>query len=175
MEQALAEIVGALNRSLNMLCGFGFGYCLVNFITAASVAFLAYPLFLFEAKEERGEASVQRYMKGVARLTANWRSRRQFLGYLFRYSTVTGICAAALIDLQYGGENVKTAIFYGILGPYVLKDKIGAEYQSDLSSEYNQEMDKRLDEAKSKPADTYERQLAQIKKNLNEKGDDHEG
>ena len=47
--------------------------------------------------------------------------------YIVAYAILTGLLAAALTSLQFGDAiNIPTAIIYGTLGPFVLRDAVGA-------------------------------------------------
>jgi hypothetical protein len=140
-------------------------FWVLNFLISSIAAYISFPVFNILTRSPdllAGIENLDRERKKlgpvVRRFTARW-------------SFVTGIFAAALISLQFNGLNVASAIFYGALGPFVLKDEILKKgVQRNISGMVSEadESAARIPVEAMKP---YEKRLEEIKKELPQSGD----
>lgn len=115
----ISNLCNVIQNFLDTLCSCTFGHSLLNFFAALIIAFISFPIFIYEltTKEE-----FIGYIKFLSDL--KFKIKIYCMIYLIVYALVTGFLAAALIEFQFQGCNVPTAIFYGVIGPFILRKQL---------------------------------------------------
>ena len=82
--------------------------------------------------------------------------------FTLRYAAVTGLAAVALIGIQFRALNIPTAIIYGLLGPYVLKERLLAKRKDTIT----EELDKEVKTVAGEPQNEIKSELDWVRKDL---------
>jgi hypothetical protein len=87
-------------------------------------------------------------------------------GYIFAYSVLTGLLAAALISLLFSNQaSIPTAIIYGTLGPFVLRDTA----RSTLGRTAMTDLTRTVDVIQGSVKNDYKNEIANILKQKEQK------
>jgi len=110
-------------------------YYPINFLIASFVAFLSFKIVISNIK------STEELLKYVTRLSELGNSvKREILLFTINYAIVTGMIVAAIISIQFRNVNLDSAILYGFLGAYYIRDKFGAGLKVKVAGEINSEV-----------------------------------
>jgi hypothetical protein len=137
---------------LDKLSSFTSGYSLLNFLAALVMAFISFPIFIYQLTSKE---DLLDYITLLSKLKIKIKIYCTF--YLILYALVTGFLAAALIEFQFRSRNIPTAIIYGVLGPFIIRKQLLTIVKSGIGEGATQEI-----------ADTIEKLNKEIASQLND-------
>lgn len=127
MFESCIDFVTQVQNFFDQLLKFPFAYVLFNFAMASVVSFISFPIYIAEIK------NIFDLLNYLEKISTQKRSiRRNIYLFGFRYAIVTGFGATGLLYIQYHGPNFGTAIIYGLLGPYCIKERISTQLDVEL-------------------------------------------
>jgi len=117
--------LAAIEQIWSEVASHGVASAIASAIMASVVAGLAFYVFRIHGPEGTDMLTIARNVRSLQERYSN--NNRTILkdlrGFIIAYSSLTGLLAAALISLQFSDStSIPTAIIYGTLGPYILRD-----------------------------------------------------
>jgi hypothetical protein len=135
---------------------------IANTFVASAVAGLAFYVFRIHGPEGTDVLTVASNVRALQKRYDGGRTMLSYLrSYIIAYSLLTGLIAAALISLQFSnGVSIPTAIIYGTLGPFVLRDAARVTFGRTAATS----LDKIVDDIKKTTSQDYTKELNSIEK-----------
>jgi hypothetical protein len=134
----MLQPVGTLEKILHILTNLQYFfdklktlplvYWSANFLVALVVAYVSFPILIqrIRSREEWLE-----YIISTSDLEK--KVKRNMRLYTLHYAVVTAFASAALIAIQFKGISLATSIVYGLLGPYILRDKLSGALRRNVT------------------------------------------
>lgn len=160
----IGECASSYQVCLDKIAALGIVYYPLNFFVAFAVSFISFPIYL--SKITNREELIER----IARFSElDKRIRWAIRFFTLRYAAVTGLAAVALIGIQFRALSVSTAIIYGLLGPYVLRERLSAERKDKITEELDKEVEASAAQPQNEIKSELDRVRKDLKKTINEK------
>lgn len=132
-------------------------YYPVNFAVSFFVSIISFLFFLEKVSTSDDLLKFSRNIQEISQ-----KNKVYFIFYIFLYGTITGLLSTAIIKLQISKTSIPTAILYGVLGPYFLKETVTASFKSRSLRNTN----KAVDSIKEESEKEYETFIKNVKGEL---------
>lgn len=173
MSQTATALVNALKSFQNScysVSDLPIVYTTFNFIIATLVSYISFPIFMVKIKDM---VQLLNHMEKI--VSRKRRIHRHITYFTLRYAVITGFGATALIMMQIQGPNLPTAVICGFLGPYIMRERLTSELETNLGAtkpkvvaEANEEIKASKREREKKPDSDYASALEEEEKKVRE-------
>jgi hypothetical protein len=154
------ELFASIEQWWAEVTNYTVGSAIANTIVSSAVAGLAFYVFRIHGPEDTDVLTVASNVRALQKRYAGRTILSYLRSYIIAYSLLTGLIAAALISLQFNnGVSIPTAIIYGTLGPFVLRDAARMTMGRTAATS----LDKTVDDIKSTTHQDYMNELDSIR------------
>jgi hypothetical protein len=153
------EYFASIEHYWSEISKYAVASAITNTIMASAVAGLAFYVFRIHGPEGTDILTVASNVRALQKRYAGKTIFSYLRNYIIAYSLLTGLIAAALISLQFSNSvSIPTAIIYGTLGPFVLRDAARMTMGRTAATS----LDKTVDDIKTSTNQDYMKELDSI-------------
>ncbi len=136
-------------------------YYPVHFILSSFVSYFSFKVLL------PGVKTFDELLQHILTLSRQEEKIKQEIKkFTLQYAVVTGLASCAIIAFQFKGLSINSAIIYGVLGAYFLKDQMLRPISKEIVKEFNKQVASHIAETKTEIEQDYKSELDKISKDV---------
>jgi len=129
-DNQIVAAITSVNEAIEQTSSVGIIYYVVNFAIPFIVSFVTFPFHVANIKKE----SLIRTIILIQGLERDPFYKRTLRIFKVQSALITGLASCALISFQFRGVNIVWAIFFGLLGPFAVRDRLAASLERTVLS-----------------------------------------
>jgi len=162
----MLEYISSWQEFFDKISSFSILYYPLNFFLSFFVSYFSFKVLLPGIKTFD---QLLKHLLTIGKLEE--RIKRDIRNFTLEYALVTGLAASAIIAIQFRGLNFSSAIIYGILGAYFLKDHMILPLGKKIGEEIKRQVDSRITATKTEAQEDYKSELAKIEELFKDNGE----
>jgi hypothetical protein len=168
----MLEFISNLQEFLNKLTAYPLIYYPIHFLISSLVSYYSLPVIWTKV---RTFDDLLKYLTNLSK--QDEKIKREIRNFKRQFALLTGLASTAIIAFQFRGLSINSAILYGFLGVYFLRDQIISSLRRKAAEVTREKVASVLTEVKDElqQEEDYKSELAKVEEYLRSNGDQDNG